>query len=1039
MVQNSIQIDRIERFNPHNMKDEDILHLATGRDAKADILIKRFLALARGKLMPPTHRHAMVMGPRGIGKSFFLRLIQARIQKYTSALPFVLLPEENYNIRRPQDLLINVRARLLGESIATTPRKGGDRDDWLRALDDLLETLNSVCAKGGQKPPYLIIGLENFDRIVRSAFAKPQQESLLRDLVEGDTPISFLVSTLRGDIDTQSKNRFFHAFDHIRLDAWSDSDFLDFFEKSSTTSTKVRMAKKVRAIATFTGGSPRMGVILSDLAQHDDPLSVAETLNALVDWLTPYYQNILDNIMPDKSRHLFDALLRDGEPESQTGLAKRLGETQADYAQAFNWLEENEYLYGEREIGGRAILYKVGDRVFAQYYRQRLGLFGDGVSTLELLTELLAAYYTSQEVGRHAQVLFDANRYDDAAVLARIKLSKEGLGGGTLQKLQSDLLGRIIATDELKIGKLDGSKVKEIEDNLIAFRLELDQLPKTDVEQRATLLSRIGSCLFFKKEWQEFLDVNKEACVLYRNFGAIRSTWNCEQRVARALTELGRIKDAHSHISALLEEIENYSGEQATNLLASQAGTLLFAGWISRKDKDIEVAESYYSRAEDVALAAGDHNISSEVSLLYSDLLLDNQDFSGALRKAKSAIKKAQTVKNTYYETRATLSKTRVFLALKEPKSAIEAANRTIFLARKKGYGLCLRGGYFLSSVAKQALGDERSAQMDALKALSTSVSLGDEKYQLHSLARHALSFQKVDKSSDISALKNILTDEEFRPFLSAHFCEILIKVERPDIAPDLIQILLTIGKNSPDNIKEFEVLQANIRLYGKAFGAFRQQETYKQALRILAEYEHFLQEIGKLSIFPEQIGEDDWVMLELYRASTHLLAHDTNKMKKAVVLATNISETEALSQLSILTNILSSQWKGRDRVTIFSDGMLIYNSIIDALVGSEITHEEILVIFLASLFEVHIDEPVLRDIVDELIDGEDETHKMLRTAVGAALRYRTAKADAASKEKGESKKKTTDPKKILQRLDPDVATTVRILVGEEKKEGVRS
>jgi len=142
---------------------------------------------------------------------------------------------------------------------------------------------------------------------------------LLRDLLESDLPISFLVSTLRGDVDTQSKNRLFHAFEHIRLGPWHERDFLDFFQKRSLRSTKTQMAKKIRAIAAVTGGA-RMGVILSDLTQHDDPLMGEDTLKALLDWLTPYYKNILDNIMPDKSLDLFDARLR-------TGISNRFGQT----------------------------------------------------------------------------------------------------------------------------------------------------------------------------------------------------------------------------------------------------------------------------------------------------------------------------------------------------------------------------------------------------------------------------------------------------------------------------------------------------------------------------------------------------------------------------------------------------------------------------------------------------------------------------------------------------------------------------------------
>ena len=138
---------------------------------------------------------------------------------------------------------------------------------------------------------------------------------------------------------------------------------------------------------------------------------------------------------------------------------------------------------------------------------------------------------------------------------------------------------------------------------------------------------------------------------------------------------------------------------------------------------------------------------------------------------------------------------------------------------------------------------------MDALKALSIAISLGEEKYQLYMLVERVFSFQTADENTGISALESILINEEFRPFLNAGFCEVLIELLRQNIAPNLTQMLLTIGKNPPDTIKEFEDFAANIRLYGRAFGVVLQQGAYEEALSILAEYERFLRKIDKLSV----------------------------------------------------------------------------------------------------------------------------------------------------------------------------------------------
>ena len=80
--------DRIERFNPHNMSDDSVAELATGREALAAEVLDAILTNAAADT---PNRHILLTGPRGIGKSFFLRLVQVQLKRRRPSLPFVLL------------------------------------------------------------------------------------------------------------------------------------------------------------------------------------------------------------------------------------------------------------------------------------------------------------------------------------------------------------------------------------------------------------------------------------------------------------------------------------------------------------------------------------------------------------------------------------------------------------------------------------------------------------------------------------------------------------------------------------------------------------------------------------------------------------------------------------------------------------------------------------------------------------------------------------------------------------------------------------
>ena len=136
------------------------------------------------------------------------------------------------------------------------------------------------------------------------------------------------------------------------------------------TPTSQQLAR-IDAYSRYTGGNARIAAILAAaILDEQDIVDASDDLNDTIDRMSDYYRALLD-ALPGNSATLFDALIRGGEPCSQTQLAERVGARQNDISRAFAKLLEVGYLDARRPKGQKETRYQVADRLFVQWYRMR--------------------------------------------------------------------------------------------------------------------------------------------------------------------------------------------------------------------------------------------------------------------------------------------------------------------------------------------------------------------------------------------------------------------------------------------------------------------------------------------------------------------------------------------------------------------------------------------------------------------------------------------------------------------------------------------
>lgn len=428
----------IETFNTHRMSAAVIKAVATARDVE---LAEVMRAVRRAAEQPhSTAQHLIIYGERGSGKSFLLRLVEIEIERLAQeeSLPIVaaLLPEEQYNIRSVPQLIQAIAAKVRGEHWVFTMDFRPLDEAWEAAVAELDTALDQ---RFGQNLGRAVAMVENFDTLTRQIFGsgaavqkksagakaieQNAAEQLLRKLMNRKDSRLMWIASATGTVDQDYERPLFQAFKAVDLKIWTSDDCIAYFNRRRDLDQQANLSlpeeARARAIAEFIGGNPRLAQLLGEVLATPDARSIANTLDALSDHLADYYRHRLDDL-PPQSAALLDALIRKGEPCTQTKLAERVGaSSQAQIADAFRYLQTSRLLAAVADKLGAGTLYRLRDRLFVHFYRRR---YGDQASGLAPIVELLESFFTQREREEQARRHLEMGEWADARLYASSNL-----------------------------------------------------------------------------------------------------------------------------------------------------------------------------------------------------------------------------------------------------------------------------------------------------------------------------------------------------------------------------------------------------------------------------------------------------------------------------------------------------------------------------------------------------------------------------------------------------------------------------------------
>ena len=380
----------------------------------------------RGSVGRKSKQHLLFIGPRGIGKTHLLDCIEDTVQSDETLRANYLIvrfPEESNRTLSFADFLIGL-CEILKDVVEDEPlwaelfAKVQTEEDNARVVDTLVPAIRE---QNRQRKRTLLIMLENLGEIFTRQIRDKNDLASLRKFFMGDNGCLLLATApLHFDAITDVGQPFYDFFDIQILENLSFEETievirrnLEWEKRDDILATFAEMRSRLQALYRMTGGNPRLIMMLYELIAHESVTKVQDQFHLLLDRISPFYQDRLNDLPPGQ-RALLECLasMRDQE-KTPAAIAARMRMSQQETSSLLKRLSDAHYLRANQHPQDkRSRLYTIREGFFDIWLAMNLSR--GARKRLPFLLEFFNLFYPS----------IDAR--EEKRQLLRAKLIKEG-------------------------------------------------------------------------------------------------------------------------------------------------------------------------------------------------------------------------------------------------------------------------------------------------------------------------------------------------------------------------------------------------------------------------------------------------------------------------------------------------------------------------------------------------------------------------------------------------------------------------------------
>lgn len=627
-------------------------YISVGRDVVFEDAIE-ILRLNKGK--KPKH-HQLFVGTRGIGKTHLLSLIEDEINRdpeLSAAYRVVRFPEESHRTLSFADFLLGV-CEVLRDTTTDEPvwqqlhdRLSTEENDSI-IVDTLVPAIRQHRRDSGQA---LLVMLENLNQIFEEQIKSSRSIAAMRGFfMEDNGCLLIATAPLHFDAISDPKQPFYDFFDVQILDQLTDEQTIELIRRNLEWEKRDKilagfpeMRPKLLALYRMTGGSPRLTLMLYELIAHETVTEIKKQFHLLLDRITPFYQDRMNDLGPQERALLETMAVMRGQPKTPAAIAERMRMKPQQVSTLLGRLTRAQYLKSNQHPDDkRSRLYSIregffdiwlamnvsrGERVrlpflldfFAEFYptleahnRNRAALreylnkgkpdssgfkLNDAVESLDYLSEVGSE---SERAGEKLRLAAVYNQRGDLEAVRRYAtkaklLPLETMGGWIIDRIGGPTAPDYLADLEQMIECWEANRTGELE----AFAEKIREMG-----EGLSLETWSEAKIEFLQEHLEVAPLGKDRVITRLN-------------LARLLSSLGRWADAEPLARETLREAESLGDPKLISWALSLLAQLL------HETECDEQAEPLLERALEIdeAVFGNDHPILA-VSLNDMALLL---------------------------------------------------------------------------------------------------------------------------------------------------------------------------------------------------------------------------------------------------------------------------------------------------------------------------------------------------------------------------------------------------------------------------------
>jgi hypothetical protein len=366
-------------YNPDRMTEQEIRDTFVARAALIDTLSD----CIQGQPKDAGVQHAIITGPRGMGKTTVLLMLQFRITEaeLSSTWQPIKFPEESYSINDLADLWLETLHLLLAaikdpdfEQDFNKLRNSEISGDKLR--DHAWALIKDWCASRKKR---LVLLIDNFDLIMEQ-ITEESEKAKLREILMNDGTVMVIGTAVNFFKESTYDKPFYHFFRIFDLSALTHDEVVILLKRRAEIDgiedfdkiLKESMSK-FRALEYFTGGNPRLILMLYRVITKWESTEVRKGLEKLLDEVTPFYKSRTE-VLPPQQRKILDHIARqsaksyEGISPSNIASATRMKVNQA--SMQLKRLVETGYVRSAN-IKGRSSCYSLAEPLYAIWYQMR--------------------------------------------------------------------------------------------------------------------------------------------------------------------------------------------------------------------------------------------------------------------------------------------------------------------------------------------------------------------------------------------------------------------------------------------------------------------------------------------------------------------------------------------------------------------------------------------------------------------------------------------------------------------------------------------